>query len=108
VKLQEEFLRVYKDFTIENGIEKSKEVLQNIAGHEEEFYKLKLYELLASDSRFKSLQYLCRLLFVFPKALAKKWFWGGLRRIIFGVSAIDPLRKRFDNTENKANWNLND
>lgn len=105
IKLQEEFLNVYTDFTKHAGIDTNKAVIDNKRQHIIYLNKLKILNGLVKNNKAAVIKLLFYSLSMSRKLLFERWFWGAIKRLVVGVSADDPLVKYELSEESNANWN---
>lgn len=105
IKLQEEYLKVYENFVVANGITNNIEVKKKTRYNFIVYYKMKISFLLVKNDRKSTLKYLYKLLMITPSLFWSKWYLGALKRWMFGLSDNDPLKKQFPDVVNNGNWN---
>ncbi|WP_342646840.1 glycosyltransferase family 2 protein [Mucilaginibacter sp. CSA2-8R] len=104
IKLQGEYMKIYNTFVSENNLSNhpdvkvsSKQLYIYNTKMENENYVVNRNEQPPANTLFK-------LLVKEPSVLTKKWYWGLVKRMLFGVHKNDPLLSLYDQKDNKSNW----
>ena len=108
IKLQEEFLRVFASFVHDNKLDKKRAIRSKTRFNILHYYKLRLFEYLVQRNFKFSLLYLFKVIWIVPRTIFTRWYWGAMKRMIVGFAAGDPLLNQFKPKENKANWSTVD
>ncbi|MFN8416237.1 MAG: glycosyltransferase family 2 protein [Cytophagaceae bacterium] len=105
VKLQEEYIKVFDDFISEYNLLGDKAIQSKRKFNFLFFYKMRIAYSLVKRERLIALKLLIRLIKIQPLIIVSKWYLGAIKRLVFGVSANDPLRIQFPDVIKKGNWN---
>jgi len=105
IKLNEDCLKVYESFVSENELALLKDVRAKIDEFKLHLIKLRINHRLVDGSFYNTARYLAMAFFKNFNIILKRWYWGAIKRLFFGVKAGDPILRGILREESKANWN---
>ncbi len=105
IKIQNEINTVLYDFVEKNNLKTNQAVKHTLRTQKGNYYKIVLLTHLFNNERRQSIKLIKDVLKNNPAVVFKKWFWGAVKRMIFGINVNDPLVKEFAFNKSRANWN---
>ena len=109
IKLHAEFLKVLNQFIHQNKLNRFAVIRHMYKFHKRNYLRILFFDQLVKGNKKKAFKKLFKLTVKFPVSIITRWYWGGIKRLIVGVTSDDLLRKDFFEKENNSNWNnLND
>ncbi len=105
IKLHAEFLKVLNAFIIQNQLGRFSAILRMYNFHLRNYMRVVFYETLVNGNKKNAWEQFVNLTITFPRSMLSRWYWGGFKRLLVGVSSTDLLRKEFFQKENNSNWN---
>ncbi|ABG58136.1 glycosyltransferase family 2 protein [Cytophaga hutchinsonii] len=105
IKLHAEFLKVLHTFIVQNKLNRFNAILRTYNFHVRNYMRVVFYETLVTGNKKSAWSQFIDLTVKFPSSIVTRWYWGGVKRLMLGVSSTDLLRKDFFEKENNSNWN---
>lgn len=105
IKIYKEINTVLSDFAENNTLKANYAVQQALRAHKGNYYKMVFLTHLFNNEKEQSFTWMKQVVKNKPGVVFEKWFWGAVKRMVFGIDVNDPLREEFAFDKSRANWN---